>query len=105
MACGRFQDVLPATNLVNGVQHCAYLWLQVLCVQAQEKADTDAEAAQAALDAAQEKADINEARALEAEQKLAVESAVHIEVDEKFNELEVCKAPHAPSVNVPCILL
>lgn len=71
------------------VQHCAKLWLQVLCVQAQEKANTDAEAAQAALDAAQEKADSNEARALEAEQKLAAESAAYSEVNEKFKELEV----------------
>lgn len=77
----------------------------VLCVQAQEKADTDAEAAQAAVHAAQEKADSNEARAVEAEQKLAAESAAHIEVGEKFKEIEVCKAPHAPSVNVQRIFL
>ena len=62
------------------------------CAQAQEKAAADAEAAQATLQAAQEKANSNKARADEAEQSLAAESAARSEGNRKFNELEVCKA-------------
>ena len=73
------------------------------CVQAQEKAATDAEAAHAALQAAQEKADSNEARAVEAEQKLAAESAARSEGDQKLTELEVCKASTMPTFIVQCM--
>lgn len=73
------------------------------CVQAQETAAIDAEAAHAALQAAQEKGDSNEARAVEAEQNLAAESAARIEIDQKFSELQVCKASTMPTVTVWCI--
>lgn len=60
-----------------------------MLLQAQEKAAADAEAAQVALQAAQEKADNNEARAVEAENKLAAEVAAHTTADNKLSELEV----------------
>ena len=63
--------------------------ISFVSVQAQEKAATDAEAALTALQAAQQQADSNETRAIEAEQKLAAESAARSEVDQRFNELEV----------------
>lgn len=72
------------------------------CVQAKEKAATEAEAAHIALHAAQEKADSNEARAVEAEQKLAAETAARTEVDSRFTELQVCRSTscHLPKHNM-----
>ncbi len=61
-------------------------------LQAQAKADKDAEAAKAAIQAAQEQATGNEARAVEAEEKLAAEVAAHSDADAKFVDLEVCTA-------------
>ncbi len=58
-------------------------------MQAQAKADKDAEAANAAIQAAEERASSLATRALEAEQKLASETAAHTESDNKFAELEV----------------
>ena len=70
-------------------------FINVASVQAQEKAATDAEAAQAALQLAQEKADSNEARAVAAEEKLASETAARNETDSKLRELQVCSLLHA----------
>jgi hypothetical protein len=63
-----------------------------LTLQAQAKAYKDAEAAKAAIQAAQEQATGNEARAVEAEEKLAAEVAAHSDADAKFVDLEVCTA-------------
>lgn len=63
-----------------------------MTLQAQAKADKDAEAAKAAIQAAQEQATSNEARAVAAEKKLAAEVAAHSDADAKFVELEVCIA-------------
>ena len=63
--------------------------LVMLILQAQAKANKDAEAAKAAIQAALEQATSNEARAVEAEEKLAAEVAAHADADAKFVELMV----------------
>jgi hypothetical protein len=61
----------------------------VLILQAQVNANKDAEVAKAAIQAAQEQTTSNEARAVEAEEKLAAEVAAHSDADAKFVDLEV----------------
>lgn len=61
-------------------------------MQAQATAERDAEAAKAAIQAAEEQASRNEARAIEAEQKLAAEVEAHSVADARHSELAVCAA-------------
>lgn len=75
-----------------GEGECAHATIVMLILQAQVEANKGAEVAKAAIQAAQEQATSNEARAVEAEQKLAAEVAAHSDADAKFVDLEVCIA-------------
>lgn len=80
-----------------------FVTIGMLILQAQAKADKDAEAAKAAIQAAQEQATSNQARAVEAEEKLAAEVAAHSDADAKFVELEVCSATCFDSACLSCV--